>query len=67
MSSVGFQRSKTATDKVEVVRVLATANQNRTREMEAPGQLEDVKCGVHRLLNRGLNKLLCQRRSSAAG
>ena len=67
MPSVGLQRSKTATDKVEVVRVLAKANQNRTREMEAPGQLEDVKSGVHRLLNRGLNKLLCQRRSSAAG
>ena len=27
MPSVGFQRSKTATDKVEVVRVLAKANQ----------------------------------------
>ena len=67
MPSVGLQRSKTATDKVEVVRVLTNANQNRTREMEAPGQLEDVKNGVHRLLNQGLKKLLCQRRSSAAG
>ena len=67
MPSVGFQRSKTATDKVEVVRVLAKANQNRTREKETPGQLEDAKCGVHRLLNRGLNILMCQRRSSAAG
>ena len=45
MPSVGLQRSKTATDKVEVVRVLAKANQNRTREKEAPGQLEDEKCG----------------------
>ena len=67
MPSVGLQRSKTATDKVEVVRVLTNANQNRTREMEAPGQLEDVKNGVRRLLNQGLKKLLCQRRSSAAG
>ena len=45
------EEQQTATSKVEAVRVLAKANQNRAREMETPGQLEDAKCGVHRPLN----------------